>query len=107
MLDKSESLYMEVPPRHIEVRAQIPPKGATLEIVQFAGCAAYTGQTTVKLIWDHGGESEEILAAAHGDATFAMVRQLTGDGQKKLALVLENRTDTACLLGGRYEAREL
>lgn len=107
MLDKSESHYQQVHPGQLEVKVQTPPEGATWELVQFAGCAAYSGLTTVKLVWDHGGESEEILAAAHGDITFAMVRQLTGDGQKKLALILENQTDAPCLLGGRYEAREL
>lgn len=107
MLDKSESHYMLVPPGQAQVKAQTPPTGAIWEVVHFAGCAAYTGKTTVKLVWDYGGESEEILAAVHGDASCALVRQVTGDGQKQLALVLENRTDDACLLGGRYEAREL
>lgn len=107
MLDKSASHYVQVSPGQVEVKEQIPPEGVIWELVQFTGCAAYTGHTTVKLVWDYGGESEEILAAVHGDGTFSMVRQVTGDGRMKLALVLENRTDSACLLGGRYEAREL
>jgi len=98
---------MKVPPGQALVNAQTPTEGAIWEVVLFAGCAAYTGKTTVKLVWDYGGDSEEVLAAVHGDASCALVRQVTGDGQKQLALILENQTDDACLLGGRYEAREL
>ena len=63
--------------------------------------------TAVKLVWDIGGPGEEVIASTHGDANVELVRQVVGDGTKKLALVLENDAPSAQVLGGRYEAREL
>ena len=70
-------------------------------------CSRNDHETAVKLVWDLGGSAEEVIASTHGDANLELVRQVAGDGAKKLALVLENDSLAARVLGGRYEAREL
>ena len=107
MIDRSDSLYEAVPALGRVVKDQVPANGKTWEIVRFVGSAAYLALTTVKLVWDQGGAGEEVIASTHGDANLELVRQVVGDGTKKLALVLENDAPAAQMLGGRYEAREL
>jgi hypothetical protein len=107
MLNKGDSHYIVVTPGKPEVKEQIPAEGSTWEVVQFTGCGGQSVFTTAKLVWDFEGKSEEILAATHGDANCTLVRQVVGDGKKRLALVLENNSEHDLVLGGRYEAREL
>ena len=107
MIDRSDSHYETVTALGRVVKDQVPANGKTWEIVRFIGSGAYLPTTTVKLVWDHGGPGEEIIASTHGDVNIEFVRQVVGDGAKKLALVLENDADAAQALGGRYEAKEL
>lgn len=107
MIDRSDSHYESVGALGRVVKDQVPANGKTWEIIRFVGSAAYVATTSVKLVWDYGGAGEEIIASTHGDANVEMVRQVVGDGTKKLALVLENDSDSAQSLGGRYETREL
>ena len=107
MIDRGDSNYETVSALGREVKDQVPANGKTWEIVRFVGSAAYLSTTAVKLVWDFGGPGEEVIASTHGDANLELVRQVVGDGTKKLALVLENDAPSAQVLGGRYEAREL
>lgn len=107
MIDRSDSLYETVAALGRVVKDQVPANGKTWEIVRFVGSAAYLSTTAVKLVWDAGGAGEEVIASTHGDANLELVRQVVGDGTKKLALVLENDASAAQSLGCRYEAREL
>lgn len=107
MIDRSDSFYETVPALGQAVKDQVPAPGKTWEIVRFVGSAAYLAETTARLVWDQGGASEEILASTHGDSNIELVRQVVGDGSKKLALVLENASQAGQSLGARYEAREL
>ena len=107
MIDRSDSHYETVAALGRVTKDQVPATGKTWEIVRFVGAAAYTPDTAVKLVWDLGGAGEEVIASTHGDANLELVRQVAGDGTKKLALVLENDSAAARVLGGRYEAREL
>ncbi len=107
MIDRSDSIYETVSALGRVVKDQVPANGKTWEIVRFIGSAAYLAVTTVKLVWDFGGAGEEVIASTHGDANLELVRQVVGDGAKKLALILENDGVSAELLGGRYESREL
>lgn len=107
MIDRSDSLYESVAALGRVVKDQVPAAGKVWEIGRFVGSAAYMAATSVKLIWDYGGAGEEIISSTHGDANTELVRQVVGDGTMKLALVLENDSDSAHALGGRYEAREL
>ena len=107
MIDRNDGHYESVTGLSRVVKDQVPADGKTWEIVRFVGSAAYLPETTVKLVWDLGGTAEEVIASTHGDANLELVRQVAGDGAKKLALVLENDSVSARILGGRYEAREL
>jgi len=107
MIDRSDSIYDTVAALGRVVKDQVPANGKTWEIVRFVGSAAYLSTTAVKLVWDHGGPGQEVIASTHGDANLELVRQVVGDGVKKLALVLENDAPSAQILGARYEVREL
>jgi hypothetical protein len=84
----------------------VPDNGEELEIRSFTGAAAYLDDTTVKLVWDRDG-TPEIIVATHGDVHILMAHKLTGDGSKKLSLVLENDTSSAHVIGGSWEAKHL
>lgn len=107
MIDRSDSHYESVAALGRVVKDQVPANGKTWEIIRFVGSAAYLATTAVKLVWDHGGAGEEVIASTHGDANIELVRQVVGDGARKLAIVLENDSVAAQIIGGRYEAREL
>lgn len=107
MIDRADSFYETVPALGQSVKDQVPAAGKTWEIVRFVGSAAYLAETTVKLVWDQGSASEEVLASTHGDSNIELVRQVVGDGTKKLALVLQNASLSGQEIGARYEAREL
>jgi hypothetical protein len=107
MIDRNDGLYESVAALGRVIKDQVPSSGKTWEIVRFVGSAAYSPDASVKLVWDLGGASEEVIASTHGDANVELVRQVAGDGTKKLALVIENDSLAARVLGGRYEAREL
>lgn len=107
MIERSASFYENVPALGQVVTDQVPAAGKTWEVVRFVGSAAYLAETSVKLVWDFGGAGEEVLASTHGDANIELVRQVVGDGTKKLALVLVNASLSGQALGARYEAREL
>ena len=83
------------------------PNGETWEITRFAGSAAYLDDTIVCLVWDRGGGGEEIITCTHGDQNLEFSEesiQRTGDGTKKLALVLTNDTGVARIMSGCWEA---
>ena len=107
MIDRSDSHYETVSALGRVVKDQVPANGKTWEVVRFVGSAAYLPATSVSLVWDFGGAGEEVIASTHGDTNLELVRQVVGDGAKKLAIVLENDADAAQVLGARYEAREL
>ncbi len=107
MIERNDGHYESVAALGRVVKDQVPANGKTWEIVRFVGSAAYLPETAVKLVWDLGGAGEEVIASTHGDANVELVRQVAGDGIKKLALVMENDSLSARILGGRYEAREL
>jgi hypothetical protein len=78
-----------------------PADGVVWEISSFAGSASGL-DTHVALIWDYLGGSEEILALAHTSDKHRVDEQITGDGTKKLALVLRNDTADAERLSAEY-----
>ena len=83
------------------------PDGETWEITRFAGSAAYIDDTIVCLVWDRGGGGEEIITCTHGDQNLEYNEeavQRTGDGIKKLAIVLTNDTGVARIMSGCWEA---
>ena len=101
-MDKGGSLYKDVLPLSVETQEQVIPDGEVWEVQLFYGNAAYLDDVVVYLCWDYGGAGEEILVATHGDLEFQIVRGLIGDGVKKLAIVLDNATTDARMIGASW-----
>ncbi len=80
----------------------IVPDGESWEIRTFTGNAAYVSDVAVCLVWDRGGSAEEVLAATHGDATITVGREITGDGTKKLSIMLDNQSSETHTIGAGY-----
>ena len=68
---------------------------------------------TALIAWDWGGASETIIASSEGDVdsifdTTNTDLQFTGDGAKKLSVVLINDTaQTSPFIGGSFEATKI
>ena len=79
------------------------PVGQTLEIMCWGGDAGSSPDTTVALIWDPDGIAE-VLYATHGgsEQKGSPLREIVGDGLKKLQIKLTNDQVTADYLGGFY-----
>ncbi len=101
------NLAQEVAATDEAISDTVIPDGETWEITRFAGSAAYLDDTIVCLVWDRGGGGEEIITCTHGDQNLAYNEesvQRTGDGVKKLAIVLTNDTGVARIMSGCWEA---
>lgn len=104
----SDSIYQEVAALTEVTSEMIPANGVSWEIQSFTGNGAYDASVTVKLVWDFGGGGETVLVSTHGDLVDRLRNdQVTGDGVKKLAIVLDNQSNTAQTIGGQYEAKIL
>ena len=68
----------------------VPANGATVEIKKFAGTAAFSVNSVVRLVWDYGGAAEEIVWTIKGEGKMPFDYEVIGDGTKKLAVVCEN-----------------
>jgi hypothetical protein len=104
VFDHCDQHYQEVSANTEILIDTVIPNGETWRVARFIGSGAYLDDTVVSLWWNKGGAAEVLLAAAHGDATVPLVSELTGDGAKKLSLVLTNDTGSAHVMGGRWDA---
>jgi len=63
----------------------------------------------VRLVWDHGGAAETIISSTKGDIevlfdTTNLDNQFTGDGTKKMSIIIENNnTSESPVIGGAFE----
>lgn len=88
-----------------DAKTTIPGDGKLWDISSFTGNAGFSADTTVKLVWDYDG-TPQILCITHGSIIQKSVGEITGDGVKKLAIVLVNDSNTPIDLGGSWEAWE-
>jgi hypothetical protein len=102
--DKHGHFYATVVALSEEVHETIVPNGETWSVVHFIASGAYLDDTSVALYWDRGGAGEVLLAASHGDARIPIFETVTGDGSKKLSIVLVNDTSASRIMGGRWDA---
>lgn len=105
-IDHSSEIFQSVPASSATYEDQIIPNGETWIVQHVSGAAAFSPDVRVLIVWDRGGANEEILFATHGDSTKEIDRELTGDGSKKLSIVLENDLAEAATIGGSYVAVE-
>lgn len=103
---QTSSKFSDVPALDEVVDDFVIPNGELWEIRKFQGSASYLDDTAVSLVWDPAGAAE-ILACTHGDSSYNLGAQVTGDGTKVLRLVLSNDTNVARIMGGAWEARKL
>ena len=107
MTDKSSSHFKEVAASTEDDKSQVIPDGETWEIYEFEGSALFDPNCHVRLVWDYGGGGEELLYFTAGNIKTIINKQFTGDGVKKLSIVLINNSGSACVLGGCYNAYKL
>ena len=68
----------------------IPVDGAEVRLVEFEGNAAFSKDSLVSLVWDYG-PSEVIMKSTKGSIDSKLYKILgTGDGIKKVGLILQN-----------------
>lgn len=104
MADHHDTYFTSVASYDSEQSDTVVPNGETWLIVGFTGSAAQVPGTVVKLIWDPAGANETI-AATHGDVSMVLAKPVTGDGSKKVRILLENDTGNVETIGGQWEAQ--
>lgn len=63
----------------------------------------------VRLVWDHGGEGQKVIASTRGDIDLNWdsadtAHHYTGDGSTKMQIVIENNNDSQSpFIGGEFE----
>lgn len=82
----------------------VPANGEVVELERFHGSASMNGKSLVKLVWDSAG-TPEIIAATHGEAEYHLGKKITGDGSKKLSIILVNDDSNSHVLGGQWVGR--
>lgn len=104
--DHAGRLYESVAANSETAHDTVIPAGDTWNVLRVIANGAYMDDTLVALWWDKGGSEEELLAAAHGDALIPVGRKLTGNGSRKLSIVLSNDTSSAHVMGGHWDAKD-
>ena len=103
----SDHRFLEVAALTREIRDVVIPDTEVWEIQGFMGQAAYDPNIQVCLVWDRGGAGEKLIISTHGDLNTKVNRQVTGDGVKKLAIVLDNLTNSASAIGARWTGKKI
>jgi hypothetical protein len=107
MEPKEDKLYVEVDALSEETKDTLIPNGETWQIKEFAGSAAFIDDTVSCIVWDPAG-TPRILDCTHGEKkTGNLNEMLVGDGVKVLRISLQNDTNTARVLGCKWEGRKL
>jgi len=76
------------------------PNGVTLHITAFDVSAVNLANIFVQLVWDFGGESEEVFFECSGNGNFHNLDlQKSGDGVKKLSIVFEHHNESVGSVG--------
>ncbi len=70
-----------------------PPAGSIVYLMDLQAEAAFTVNSEIRIIWDFGGQDEEILWSMRGSSKFEpklTIDSSKTDGNKKIALVADN-----------------
>lgn len=100
------SLFKLVAAVSLETDEWIIPNNEVWEISNFNGFAAGSVDTCVKVIWDYSG-TQVVLFATHSDGRHTVIETVTGNGTKKLAIVLDNDSSQGETLGCVYEKKRV
>lgn len=100
--------YLLVAANWEEAFWEIIPNGDTWELDFFRGNAGYDANTSVAVVWDYEGVSPQIIVNTHGELEQSLDgAAFTGDGVKKLGLVLVNNLPDAIVLGAEVKGRKV
>jgi hypothetical protein len=105
--DKSDLHYEKVTGGTEVLVEQTPADGAEWRITKAEGIAPSSSDGWVAVVWDYEGDNEEILFLTYTSSEKQLSRTITGDGTKKLTLVLHNDGGSDLYMGCGYEAKEL
>lgn len=103
MIIKELKLSGTVPLNSYIVEEKVPTAGKDLMIDFFSGEGGHSPDTGVCLIWDLGGEDEELIWVVRGSSTMPaklMIDKTRVDGAKKLSLVLDNTSQGSVHMAG-------
>jgi hypothetical protein len=106
LVPKDGKYFTEVDALTEETHDTLIPDGETWQLISFVGTAAFLDDTAACLIWDPDGVNT-LLECTHGEKTSAIDEQLVGDGVKVIRISLQNDTNTARVLGCKWEGRRL
>jgi hypothetical protein len=106
-IKKCDSYYAEVSAGQEVYSYLTPGNGKEWEIKTFHADAPSSSDGWVALIWDYDGAGEEIITLTYTSTDRVLNRSITGDGTKKLAIVLHNGGSDNLVMGGEYDAKEL
>lgn len=81
--------------------------GAQVTFNRFCCSAAYIPEACVMLVWDYGGQTEEVIWVSKGDKDLLMQEVKTAAGGEKIAIVLENSSAGPLWMSGGMMAEEL
>jgi hypothetical protein len=86
---KSKSFHASVAGSSQELDQDTIPAGQVWRILRVVGSADFTGDTFAAVVWDVGG-ANTVLFLTYGSLAVDVGIALTGDGSKKLGLLLKN-----------------
>jgi len=101
---ESIRLYIEVPANDIKDDDYTPGDGVDVNITKFVASGIFcSSMVKIEFFWD-----TELIFVAHGSVVeeyirggnYRALRTVTGDGSKKLKVLLSNDTDSPETIGG-------
>jgi hypothetical protein len=100
-------LYKQVSSYSNETLDYTVPNNITLVFEAFGGDSSRDNDIKVEIWWDKTGAQEEILFSTHGDvAAQRTIKEVSGNGTRKVQIRLTNDTATAETIGAYWIGEE-
>lgn len=106
MADKSERYYKSVAKFTEDSHDVVIPDGETWTLQEWTASISDNRKTFATVVWDYQGGSEEIITVAYSSTSSEQIgMDITGDGIKKLSIVLVNDSSNDEIIGASFCAR--
>jgi len=103
--DVTDRSFVQVTASSQSEKDHVIPNGVTYEFTKIYGQSSVSPDTIVCVFWDKDGDEQNLLFTTHGEGHIDMPRvQVTGDGVKKVKIILGNDLTQAEWLGAAWEA---
>lgn len=107
MAKVNERFYGCVPANTSISQAYTPANNTFLSIDEVGGSAGIIIDTSVQIWWDKGGAEEDLIFSSHGDSIQHEIGvKKTGDGIKKVEIILTNDLGQQDCIGGYFKGEE-